>query len=320
MVPGQHANDGCIGRQRAGGLNKAAVLGLAVLLGSGAAIHGATAATVGLAPLNVPPSTEHHPGKMVFAELVTPDIATAKQFYGALFGWSFQDFVQTQGSFTQASLEGQVVAGMFQRPMPAGRRPGWISFIATSDLEKTDDLAVHNGARLLLPPHRLAELGREAILTDPQGAVFAVLQSDSGDPADLLADPGDWIWSSLITTDPATASTFYKSVFGYDVFNLGTAQDAADAQHMLMASDNFARASVNPMPQSWSAARPRWLNYIRVDDAEAMAAKATSLGGKVVLPPRIDRHGGKIAILADPQGALFGVMEWPSGAPVGNAK
>ena len=320
MLQGQRARDSRAGRRPAVGVNKAILLGLGVLLGSGTAISSSGASAADLTPLNVPASTEHHPGKIVFAELVTPDIASAKQFYAALFGWSFQDFEQSQGSFTQASLGGQVVAGMFQRPLPQGKRPGWISFIATSDLDKTDDLAVHNGAKLLLAPHRLAELGREAVLTDPQGGVFAVLQSSSGDPADLLADPGDWIWSSLITTDPAAASTFYKTVFGYDVFNLSTPQDPEDAQHMLMASDNFARASVNPIPSTWTGGRPRWLSYIRVDDAAAMAAKATSLGGKVVLQPRMDRHGGKIAILADPQGALFGVMEWPTDAPAGNAK
>ncbi|WP_419727823.1 VOC family protein [Lichenicola sp.] len=307
-------------RHDADRLGRAIVVGLSLVLSGATALSAPAASAADLAPLNVPASTEHHPGKIVFAELVTPDIAAAKQFYGSLFGWSFQDFEQSQGSFTQASLDGQVVAGMFQRPLPTGRRPNWISFIATSDLDASEGLAVQAGAKVLLPPHQLAELGREAVFTDPQGGVFAMLQSTSGDPPDLLADPGDWIWSSLITTDPTKAVTFYKTVFGYDLFNMSTPQDPATAQHMLMASDNFARASVNSIPSSWVGARPRWLDYIRVDDATAMAAKATSLGGKVVLSPRVDRHGGKIAILADPQGALFGVMEWPTDAPAGNAK
>jgi predicted enzyme related to lactoylglutathione lyase len=288
-----------------------------LLLGGAIGFVPLAATAADLPPLNVPATSEHHAGKRIFAELVTPDLAASKQFYGKLFGWTFQDYEQRDIMFTQASLDGQLVGGMFQRPLPPGRHPGWISFIATADVSKTDALAAQNGATLLLSPRPMANLGQEAVLTDPQGAVFAILQSSSGDPPDLLAAPGDWIWSSLIATDPGKDADFYKAVFGYEVFNL---PDAQDAQHLILASDNFARASVNPIPPTWTGAKPRWLNYIRVDDATAMSAKVTALGGRVLEPPHIDRHGGKIAIVADPQGAPFGVMEWPEDAPAGKAK
>jgi predicted enzyme related to lactoylglutathione lyase len=270
-----------------------------------------------LAPLNVPASDEHHAGKRIFAELVTPDLAAAKQFYGMLFGWTFQDYAPGDIMFTQASLDGEVVGGIYQRPLPQGRQPGWMSFIATSDLAKTTSLATHDGARLLLSPRPFANLGQEAVLADPQGAVFGVLQSSSGDPPDFLAAPGDWIWSSLITTDPGTSAAFYQTVFAYAVFEL---PDAQDAQHLILTSDDYARASINPIPSAWKGATPSWLNYIRVDDATAMCVRVTALGGRVVQPPRIDRHGGGIAVVADPAGALFGLMEWPEDEPAGDAK
>jgi predicted enzyme related to lactoylglutathione lyase len=275
------------------------------------------ASAADLPQLNMPASPEHHVGKRIFAELVTPDLAAAKDFYAKLLGWTFQDYTQRDASFTLAMLDGQVVGGIYQRPLPEGRRPAWISFIATSDVAATDTLATQNGAKLLLSPRPLANLGQEAILADPQGAVFAVLQSGSGDTPDAMAAPGDWIWSSLIATDPATDGNFYKTVFGYDIYNL---PDPQDAQHLILASDNFARASINPIPPTWKNAKPRWLNYLRVDDVTATSAKVTSLGGRVVQPPHIDRHGGKIAIVADPAGALFGLMEWPDTAPAGDVK
>jgi predicted enzyme related to lactoylglutathione lyase len=132
-----------------------------------------------------------------------------------------------------------------------------------------------------------------------------------------LVPNGDWIWSSLITTNSGGNAEFYKLVFGYDVFDLPEPQDA---QHLILASDKFARASVNPIPSAWTGAKPRWLNYVRVDDAAATSAKVTALGGRIVQPPHVDRHGGKIAVVADPAGALFGLMEWPDDAPAGNAK
>ena len=295
-----------------GRLRRLLALGLAAAVGSGVA-GSARAASSDLPGLVVPPSTERHAGKMVFTELVTPDLAGARQFYGGLFGWTFQG----TGVFAQASLGGRLVAGIVQRPLPTGRQPGWLSFLAAGDVEAADAVATQHGAKLLFAPHPIANLGREAVLADPQGAVFAVMASSSGDPADILAQPGEWIWSSLITTDPAADAAFYKTVFGYDVFDT---QDPQDANHLILASGHYARASVNPIPASWTAGRPRWLSYVRVTDMTATIAKVGTLGGRVVLPPRLDRHGGEIALVADPQGALFGLLEWSDDAAGGSAK
>ncbi len=298
---------------RPGGPRRLLVLAVAAATGCALAAGPGRAASSDLPGLVAPATTERHAGKMVFAELVTPDLAAAKQFYGGLFGWTFQG----TGLFAQASLGGRVVGGIVQRPLPAGRQPGWLSFLAAGNVEAADAAAVQHGAKLLFEPHPVANLGQEAVLADPQGAVFAVLASSSGDPADDLAQPGEWIWSSLITSDPAADAAFYKAVFGYDVFDL---PDAQDAKHLILASGNYARASVNPIPASWTTGRPRWLSYVRVGDMKAMVAKVATLGGRVVLPPRIDRHGGEIALVADPQGALFGLLEWTDDAASGGAK
>jgi predicted enzyme related to lactoylglutathione lyase len=302
---------GATPRTHGGTLRTTLALGLAIVTTT------LPAAAADLPPLNVPASTEHHTGKRIYAELVTPDIAAAKQFYGQLFGWTFEDFIQRDAIFTQASQNGQVIGGIYQKPLPPGRRPNWISFIATQNVAATTAQATQNGAKILLAPRAFANLGQEAILADPQGAVFAILQSNSGDPPDVLVQQGDWIWSSLIATDPTADAAFYKTLFGYEIYNL---TDPQDAQHLILASDKFARASVNPIPSAWVGAKPRWLNYIRVDNAAATDTKIIALGGRVIQPPHIDRHGGKIAIVADPAGALFGVMEWPEDAPAGNAK
>lgn len=303
--------------RRSRGLHRILMLAAGTAWSCGLLASPAGAASTGLPPLVVPATAERHPGKMVLAELVTPDLAGAERFYGGLFGWTFQGV--PSGTFAQGSLNGQVVAAIAQRPLPPDRQPGWLGFIATDDVEKTDALAVQNGAKVLFGPHAFANLGREAVLADPQGAVFAVLASSSGDPPDVLADPGAWIWSSLITQTPSVDAGFYKTVFGYESFTMPEAQDA---QHLILASGNYARASVNPIPSSWTAGRARWLNYVRVDDATATAAKVTALGGHVLVAPRIDRQGGKVAVVTDPQGALFGLLEWSESdaAPAGAAK
>jgi predicted enzyme related to lactoylglutathione lyase len=268
------------------------------------------AAAPGLPPITQPATQEHHVGKVVFVELVTPDLASAERFYGGLFGWTFNNLKLGASDYGAASLDGHPVAGLLQKELPAGqpRRPSWLTFIAVGDVDATEKLALQNGAKVLREPHDVPDRGRQAVLADPQGAVFALLASSSGDTPDVLAAPGEWIWSSLMTADPDTDAAFYQKLFNYEVFETPAADNA---EHLTLATENYARASANPMPTNKPGLNPHWLNYVRVDDAVAAAQKAVALGGRVLLAPRVDRHGGKVAVVADPSGAPFGLLEWP---------
>jgi predicted enzyme related to lactoylglutathione lyase len=104
------------------------------------------------------------------------------------------------------------------------------------------------------------------------------------------------------------AAGFYQKLFDYEVFELPA---TTGASHLLFASEEYARASVNTLPANRPKAHPHWLNYVRVDDAVKMAQKVVELGGRVLVAPRVDRHGGKVTVVADPLGAPFGLLEWP---------
>jgi hypothetical protein len=269
------------------------------------------AAQLQLPALVEPASQDHHVGKVIFLELVTPDIAAAKQFYAGLFGWQFRDSQDGVIKYAAASLNGSPVAGLVQREIPTGehRQPAWLSFLSVRDVDAAAANASQRGAKLLFGPHDFPDRGREAVFADPQGAVFAILASGSGDPADVLAAPGQWIWSSLITSDPDAGAAFYQVLFDYEVYELPA---AAGREHLLLASDNYARASVNSLPAATPDRHPYWLNFVRVEDTVKMTARAVALGGRVLVEPRVDRHGGKVAVVADPSGAPFGLLEWPS--------
>ena len=275
-----------------------------------AAAPAALAQPLQLPPIVAPPSEDHHVGKVILLELITPDLASAQRFYGGLFGWTFREIEAGRTKYAEALLDGRAVAGLVQRAIPRGerRQPEWLSFFAVDDVDATEQLAVQHGAKLLFGPRSFPDRGREAVLADPQGAVFAILASSSGDPPDFLADPGDWIWSSLITSDPNQAAGFYQTLFRFDVFELSS---EAAALHLLLASNNYARASINSLPPTGSQTHPSWINYVRVDDAEKTTARAVALGGRVLVEPHEDRQGGKLALIADPDGAPLGVLEWP---------
>ena len=294
------------------------VLGLTFAMGLAAASAASTmpaqAASAGLPALVSPASPTRLPGKMVFAALATPDLVAAERFYADLFAWQFHNAYVGRHLFGEASINGRVVAAIVQKPLKHGQRPAWRSFLSTEDVEKGAQVAVQHGASMLLKPHEIAKLGHDALLADPQGAVFGMLTSSSGDPADTLAAPGEWIWSSLITNDPEIDAAFYKAVFGYDLFDLPAPQDA---KHVILASQTYARASVNPIPANHPALHPRWISYVRVLDIAATVGKATTLGAHVVVPPHEDR-GGTIALMADPAGAVFGLLALSDNAGPGD--
>jgi uncharacterized protein len=263
-----------------------------------------------LQPLQTQSNADHHVGKFIFAELVTPDLSAAKKFYSGMFGWTFEDVRVEGDTYSEASLDGRPVAGIVQRAMHSNRnrQPAWLNFIAVTDVDASSKAALAHGAKPLSQPHDLPDRGRVAVLADPQGAVFGVLAATGGDPPDVLAEPGEWIWHSLLATDPDTEAGFYQTLFDYEVFDL---PPGPHSQHVILASEDFARASANTLPASSNPVHSHWLSYVRVRDATQSAANAVALGGRILVAPHMDRQGGNVAVVADPQGAPVGLLEWP---------
>ena len=256
-----------------------------------------------------PAVAEQHPGKLIWAELVTPDVSAAKRFYAALFGWSFQDIHARDTDYSVALLDGAPIAGLVQRAFPPGehRQPAWLAFLSVHSVREAGRLITTHGGKQIAAPRTYAHRGRQAVYADPQGAVFAVLHSSSGDPPDVLAAPGEWIWSALVTQDPDTDAAFYQDVFGFEVFDL---PPEGRAEHLVLSSQQYARASVNAPPAAQTHSPPHWVDFVRVNSVTDVVAKATANGGRVLVAPHTGRHGGLVAVIADPAGAPIGVLEW----------
>jgi uncharacterized protein len=278
-----------------------------LLIVGGISIAGA--ADFELPALNSPPSSEHHAGKMVWADLVTPDLNAAEKFYGALFGWTFKRIRAGGSDYAVAMLDGRPIGGVVERAIPAGERhqSAWLTFMAAADVDATKRVAVAHGAKVLADSKNYPMRGRQSVLSDPEGAVFAVLASSSGDSPDYLPVVGEWIWSSLHAKDAGTEAAFYQELFGFDVFE---APSADGVEHLILSTDNYARASANGHASESSRRHSHWLNFVRVENAAQTAAKVTAMGGHILVEPRVDRHGGMLAVMSDPAGAPFGVMEW----------
>jgi uncharacterized protein len=267
------------------------------------------AADFQLPALNSPPSSEHHAGKMIWADLVTPDLGAAEKFYGGLFGWTFQHISAGTVNYAVVMLDGRPIGGVVEKAIAAGQhqQSAWLTFLAAGDLDNAKKTAVSHGAKVLADIKSYPLRGRQCVLSDPEGAVFALLASSSGDPPDYLPATGDWIWSSLHAKDAGAEAAFYQNLLGYDVFDLPSDDGL---QHLILSTDNYARASANDLEQSSAHRHSHWLNFVRVQNAAESAAKAVAMGGRILVEPRVDRHGGMLAVVADPAGAPVGLMEW----------
>jgi predicted enzyme related to lactoylglutathione lyase len=285
---------------------------LASLLLSLIAVSSPSAASFDLPPLNSPASTEHHAGKMVWADLVTPDLAAAERFYGGLLGWTFQTVHSGDPDYAIALAGGVPVGGLLQKPIPAGehRQSAWLTFFAVHDVDASKRDALARGAKVVADTKSYPHRGRQAVLADSEGAVFAILDSSSGDAPDYLAAPGEWIWSSLLCQDPDAEAAFYQEMFGYDVFDLASDDGLT---HLILSSDDYARASANAFPADSRRRHAHWLNFVRVASTADMLDKVVAAGGRVLVEPHVDRDGGLVAVVADPAGAPFGLMEWTAG-------
>ena len=275
----------------------------------GGCMSTAGAASFELPALNTPPSTEHHAGKIVWADLITPDLAAAEKFYGTLFGWTFHRIRAGSSDYAVAMLDGRPIGGLMEKAIPVGERhqSAWLTFMAVADVDGSKRVAMAHGAKVLAGSRSYPMRGRQCVLSDPEGAIFAILASSSGDSPDYLPVTGEWIWSSLHAKDAGAEAAFYQELFGYDVFELPSDDDS---EHLILSTDNYARASANSLAAGSTRRHPHWLNFVRVDNAADMTAKVIAMGGHVLVEPRVDRHSGMVAVVADPAGAPFGLMEW----------
>jgi predicted enzyme related to lactoylglutathione lyase len=259
-----------------------------------------------LPPLTTVSGSPRLPGKFVWVDLVTDDVAAARKFYGALFGWTFQDL----GAYVIAENQDRPVGGMFQRPRPADRpegTPRWFGYVSVSSVERAQRAVTKAGGRVLAPPQKLPKRGEQAIFADPEGVAFGVIKSGSGDPADFLPEPGDWIWAQLLSRDARKAAAFYRGVAGYDVIENIAENRASD---LVLASKGYARATVRTIPEKHRQVQPHWLPFVRVKSVSESVSRAKQLGGKPLLDPKPELLGGRVAVVADPTGAAIGLLEW----------
>ncbi len=290
----------------------ATVLAATTLLGIGS-LAPARAAT--FPPLNDPATTETHPGKFVWAELHTADSAAATKFYTGVFGWTAVALDQQGVTYIVFSSGNHPVAGLRPRaPSAAKRAARWINYIAVADLASALSIVTKAGGVVRAPARNFPQIGSEAIITDSEGSPVGLLQSNSGDSADVEPVPGTWNWFHLSVKNPPAAAEFYRQVFSYEV---GPDARPGKKDELLLSSGAFNRAGVSFLPDR-EGAKPGWLGVIRVANLDETLARVPALGGEVVVVPHDAAFGSRFALIADPTGGTVGLVEYVNNANPAN--
>lgn len=244
-------------------------------------------------------------GKFVWYDLMTTDLEAAQQFYTRLIGWGTQDFEGGDKPYTMWTVGERPIGGSMALPeeaKQAGVPPHWLGFVTTTDVDETVKQAEGGGAIVRVPGTDIPTVGRFAILSDPQGAVFAVF-SPSGDSPGSSGDPGsgEVSWHELATEDLEAGWSFYQDLFGWSI-----------TEDMDMGEAGLYRMyGVDEAPIGGMYKRPpelptsAWLFYIKVDDLDAAVTRVKELGGQILNGPMEVPGGDRIAQCMDPQGGAF---------------
>lgn len=246
-------------------------------------------------------------GRFVWCELMTSDTAAAKSFYGSVVGWDMQDLPMPGMTYTVLSAGETQVGGLMPLPPEAGRhelRPCWLGYIGVDDVDAAARRTRELGGSVHRAPDEIPNVGRFAVVADPQGAMFQLFKSARPGTPTPPQLPGSTGWNELHTRDIAKAFEFYASLCGWekgdgiDMGPMGTYQ--------LFKLDGAAIGGMFNSPAATAA--PFWLYYFTVGDIDQATSRVTGGGGKILHGPTQVPGGGWIVQASDPQGAMFALL------------
>ena len=251
--------------------------------------------------------------RFVWHDLMTTDVQKSLAFYTALFGWERKSFDMGEFGSYDMLYAGEVgLGGMV--PLGAGDNvpSHWIGYISVDDVDAACAKIGELGGKTRVPPTDIPNVGRFAVVEDPQGAVFSPFHSTSGEQPEPATPPfGTVAWNELATTDAAKSVEFYTALTGWSV-------DKMDMGPMgfyylfKRGEKNMGGMMERPFGEG---ERPMWTPYFLVASADDAAAKAAELGATVIVPASDIEEWGRFAMFADPTGACFAVLQYRQQPP-----
>ncbi|MCP3760056.1 VOC family protein [Streptomyces sp. TBY4] len=253
----------------------------------------------------------YKPGTPCWIDLMVPDQQAALDFYADLFGWQGEIGPPETGGYSVCTLKGKPVAGIMKAMNPDGSTPDpapptvWTTYLATDAIDAALKSVTDAGGTVMMGPMDVMDLGRMAVIADPTGAVVGLWQAGTFDGAGIVNEHGALIWNELSTGDVPAARAFYSAVLPVTTA-LSEMPEAAGYTEFQV--DGRAVAGMMDLGNLPPGTPPNWVPYFSADDVDEIQAAATRAGGSV-MAPAFDMAAGRMAVLADPQGAVFAVIK-----------
>lgn len=248
-------------------------------------------------------------GTPCWVDLQVDDTATARDFYSSLFGWDIQGGPEEFGGYLMAMKNGRAAAGIGPKPDGADMPSVWTTYLAAESADAVAEKVQGAGGQTMMPPFDVGDVGRMFIATDPAGAAFGVWEAKSHNGAGVFNEDGAYCWNELHTLGYDAARAFYATVFGYTYTDIG---DGENMVYCTFAVDGggpegaLGGISDDTKMPNWG--QSYWLTWFQSEDTDASAAKATELGGSVLMPVS-DSAFGRMAIVTGAQGEIFGLID-----------
>ena len=244
-------------------------------------------------------------GRFVWYDLATTDTAAAKAFYWNVVGWKAEDVSMPGGTYTLLKMDGIQVGGIRALPKDGqGGKPSWSGYVTVSDVDAAAQTVQKLGGSICVPPTDIPNVGRFAVVADPQGARFNLFKAARSGQPPPPTQPGRIGWHELHASDWQQAWPFYADLLGW---RKGDAMDmGAMGTYQLFVVDDVAVGGMFNSPAA--SAERYWLYYARIGGVDAAAERVTMSGGKVCRAP-VEVPGGDWIVQAnDPQGAPFALV------------
>lgn len=256
-------------------------------------------------------------GNPCWYELGTSDLDAAGGFYRRIFGWEVVDSGMDGFDYRLARSDDDMVAGLMSNAGQEGSPPpNWLIYFAVDDCDRSAADIGAAGGSVLKQPADIPGTGRYAVVADPQGAVFGLLQPDMSQMSEAdraKAETGGAFnqnkaghgnWNELMSSDPKAAFAFYSGLFGWAK---GEAMDMGEMGTYQLVRRNGV--DIGAMMGLGASPVPAWLPYFGAPDAATATVEAIKAAGGTVHHGPIEVPGpAYIAVAQDPQGAWFAVV------------
>ena len=241
-------------------------------------------------------------GTFSWADLTSTDATASKEFYTQLMGWGTQDFPIGNGAvYTMLTLDGKnatALSQMSDEMLASGMPSHWNNYVTVDDVDSLAGKVTELGGTIIAPPMDVFDNGRMLVLQDPGGAMLSLWQPKNHIGASIVNTPGAMSWQQLSTRNLEAVSDFYTNLLGWQIN-----KDEAQNYHYILNNGRM-NGGIMLMDENFSEMPSVWATFFSVVDVSATASKAQQLGGNLVMPVMDGGDTGRLAIIADPTGAV----------------